>query len=656
MRDSDAESVPAAFILTGRAIRVCICAVSVFLVSSATAAETPAGNIPVTAFAQLPQIASPVLSPDGKAFAFVHPEERRHQLVVQEIADPSTIRVTDTADDASIDWLQWVSDDHLVFATRSTGKLAFDGEREDAILARVFALQRTRSPVRELSVRNQPFAPRGFHRGHRLVSALPDDPLHVLIADDLGNNGNAQVRRINLETGRSKVVQQKSGINHWLADQSGQVRYGSGLFDRTYRPRHGKFRGARKHPWLADGWLPVAFDEHPAIVLVAGYGQHGTRELRRLGAIDGDFLETLYSDPRYSLDEVLVDRNARAYGVRYTDDHERVRYVDAELAGLARAADRALPDTVNELVSFSDDRRVLIVHATSDVDPGFFNLWDREAGTLESIGVTMPGLDPGQMSPTRPVSFESPDGLTIPAYLTVPAGAVAKGLPAVVLQHEGLGARADAGFDFLVQFLASRGYAVLQPNGRGSSGYTREFTAAGDGEWGGLMQGDLAAAAAWLVDEGIADAQRICIAGRVYGGYAAAMAAIETPESFRCAISVNGILDLMDFSTGIGRYLGSEFPRGDHGLSGDDPQSVSPYARARSVAIPMLIMHVRDSLAVPYGYAERMARRLRKLDKPVRLVDLGPGGLDVYDPASRQLMLESIETFLDTHLGGRRGL
>ena len=167
------------------------------------------------------------------------------------------------------------------------------------------------------------------------------------------------------------------------------------------------------------------------------------------------------------------------------------------------------------------------------------------------------------------------------------------------------------------------------------------------------MQDDLASGAAWLVDEGIADPERICIAGRTYGGYAAAMAAVETPDTYRCAISINGMLDLVDFSREIGRFLGGEFPRGDHGLSGDDLQSVSPFARAESVGIPMLIMHVRDSVTVPYRYSERMTRRLRKLDKPVQLVDLGPGGLDVYDPESRKLMLQSIETFLEMHLGDR---
>ncbi len=616
-------------------------------------AQTPSGQIPLPAFAQLPQIVSPVLSPDGNAIALVRPHARRHRIVVQEIAAESTAHAIDLEQEVSFESMGWASDDHLVVATslpiRMEWQLPGTGAAVTTTRTSVFSLNRDGSETTNLLDHGAGMSPWGAE----LVSWLPDDPANVLLAVDGDGDAMVEVRRVNVGNGRFKtIVSDMNGIYHWLADQSGVVRYGWGDGKSVYRSGAAKFRGADDYPWLDGGWLPAGFDTGPDIVLVAGYGEGGTRELKRLDAENGEFVETVFSDSTYSFEEVVTDRQARPVGVRYTDDYTRVRYIDAELARLASAADRALPDTVNELVSFSNDLRVLIVRAASDVDPGFFNLWNRDAGKLESIGTAMPGLDPGQMSPTRSVSYDAADGLTIPAYLTVPAGS-GKGLPAVVLQHEGLGARADAGFDFLVQFLASRGYAVLQPNGRGSSGYTRRFEEAGDGEWGGLMQDDLVSAAAWLIDEGIADPERICIAGRVYGGYAAAMAAVETPDKFRCAISINGILDLVDFSRKVRRFVGGEIARGDHGLSGDDLQSVSPYSRAESVGIPMMIMQVRDSVTVPYSYAERMATRLQKLDKPVQLVDLGPGGLDVYDSESQRRMLRSIETFLESHLGDR---
>jgi dipeptidyl aminopeptidase/acylaminoacyl peptidase len=201
-------------------------------------------------------------------------------------------------------------------------------------------------------------------------------------------------------------------------------------------------------------------------------------------------------------------------------------------------------------------------------------------------------------------------------------------------------------FWFLSQFLASRGYAIFLPNFRGSIGYGRRFQLAGRREWGGKMQEDVTDGTQWLIDEGIADPDRICIVGWSYGGYAAAMGAVQTPDMYQCAASINGVLNLPQLINDDRHYIGGTVWTRHMGLEDENAKVVSPYHQAEKIKIPMLVIQAKDDANVHLNQGQGMAERLRKLNKPVEYVEVDLGGHSMDNEAARQTILQSLETFL----------
>jgi dipeptidyl aminopeptidase/acylaminoacyl peptidase len=255
-------------------------------------------------------------------------------------------------------------------------------------------------------------------------------------------------------------------------------------------------------------------------------------------------------------------------------------------------------------------------------------------------------LSGNNLSPVNPVRYLARDGQAIAAYLTVPRGATPENLPLVVMPHGGPQARDTQSFNFLVQFLASRGYAVFQPNFRGSTGYGKAFEQAGFKQWGGLMQDDVTDGAEWLVGQGIADPDRMCIVGWSYGGYSAAMGAVKTPDLFRCAASINGVLDLVRQISEDKEYIGGRKWTEHMGLSDEKAKEVSPYHRAEAIRVPLLIVQALDDSRVTREQGQRMARRLERLDKPVEYVEITQGGHALSNQSARLVLLNALEKFL----------
>jgi dipeptidyl aminopeptidase/acylaminoacyl peptidase len=298
----------------------------------------------------------------------------------------------------------------------------------------------------------------------------------------------------------------------------------------------------------------------------------------------------------------------------------QVYWFEPKRAALQRALDAALPDAVN-LIGGSRLGRSILVYSYSDVDPGRWLLLDTQSMSLRLVGSHAPKIDSDAMSPTRIVSYRSLDGLEIPAYLTRPKGATGSG-PAVLLIHGGPVARDDWQFDPFVQLLVGRGYAVLQPQFRGSAGFGKRFREAGYGQWGRAMQDDVTAGAEWLAAQGYADRDRMCIFGGSYGGFAAMSALVKTPQLFKCGISLAGVSDLKalltsDTDTSESRAA-SEMQRvwiGDAKQQNFD--AVSPLKNVRAIEAPMLIAHGALDRRVPPEQSRDMVAAMRKEGKSV---------------------------------------
>jgi len=290
-------------------------------------------------------------------------------------------------------------------------------------------------------------------------------------------------------------------------------------------------------------------------------------------------------------------------------------WFDARWDHLQRSIDKALPDAVNVLQG--DPHGKVLVQSYSDRDPGHWMILDTANMTLHDIARSKLGLDTASMRPMQMLNYDADDGLKIPAYLTLPDGP-AKARPMVVYIHGGPVARDEWGWDLDVQVLAAAGYAVFQPEFRGSAGFGRKFEQAGYRQWGLAMQDDVTAGVKAMIARGIADPGRICIYGASYGGYAALWGLVKTPELYRCGVSLAGVTDIgerfSDWSDTNSSEVGREWLRfavGDMGTMAAQFDAVSPEKHANQIRVPVLLAHGTDDERVPIGHSKRMASALK---------------------------------------------
>lgn len=263
--------------------------------------------------------------------------------------------------------------------------------------------------------------------------------------------------------------------------------------------------------------------------------------------------------------------------------------------------------------------RTLVEVSASD-DPGVYYLYQPESGRMTSIVTRNEKLKGARRAPTRYVHYRARDGLQIPAYLTLPVGCVPKGLPLIIMPHGGpYGVRDSLGYDPEVQFLANRGYVVLQPNYRGSPSYGAEFYKKGEGQWGRTMQDDLDDGMDWLVKGGIVDPQRVCVVGGSYGGYAALWGATRNPERYRCAASLAGVTDVgkpfrcqINLLANPYRKNWRQVVQGDFGF---DLDSIAPLSQVESLKVPVPVAHGDEDSVVPDKQATLHVSALKKHDK-----------------------------------------
>jgi dipeptidyl aminopeptidase/acylaminoacyl peptidase len=288
--------------------------------------------------------------------------------------------------------------------------------------------------------------------------------------------------------------------------------------------------------------------------------------------------------------------------------------------------------------------------AYSETNLGTYYVWDRDGGGLSEYSDRIPSLNAGMLSATEAISYDARDGLQIPGYLTLPKGKGRAGLATIVLPHGGPESRSSKQFWFIAQFLAARGYAVFQPNFRGSGGYGESFRAAGENEWGGKMQDDLTDGARWLVEEGIADPDRMCIVGWSYGGYAAAMGLIKTPKLFNCGVSINGVLNLPRLIQDDQKYSGGREWSKSVGLEGESSRAVSPHHQVEKIEAPLLIIQAKDDARVHWDQGREMAQQLERNDKEFEYLEIEYGGHSMMNVEARVRILQALDAFLAKHI------
>lgn len=474
---------------------------------------------------------------------------------------------------------------------------------------------------------------------------------------------------VDVGTGRKKITYRgKSETWDWVVDENGEAILRID-FDqqRGERKIYRRRPGGKTFDHLATIEAEYGSPETISFyglgkatneILATSYGGQDTVGLVGYDINTGKIGKTIFRNETYDITGVYYDADkATVTSVYYTDDFPRAFHLNPDDQQLQDNLSRALPNAMPYITSKSLNGDKLIVHAVYSDRPTEIYLFDKPTRNLSLFSSTRPALSGKIYGEKTEYSFVSPDGLAIEGYLTTPAGIEKRDLPLIILPHGGPESRDDQSFDWWAFFYSARGYAVYQPNFRGSHGYGLEFREAGYGEWGRKMQDDLTNGVQKLIGDGIADPNRICIVGGSYGGYAALAGATLTPDLYACAVSVNGVSDLPAMigdaaqQSSIGadyweRRIGSRF------RNANELADVSPARQAANAGTPILLIHGKDDTVVPYYQSEIMRDALVAANKPHEFVELEGEDHWLSSSETRTEMLRQSIDFIDRYIGG----
>ncbi len=643
-------------------------AIAAALAALALAAGPALAQVDLDAWVKRDRFETVKISPDGRHFAATVPMEDKTVLVVLDRASRKVVSGgAGVADSAVLDFW-WANDEHVVIAMAqsfgskdplySTGEvhvLELGGQRVRRLVGRapeVGIVQTVISAPREYAT---------------VIDPMTDEPDVVLIATELpGPEPKAQLERLNLQYGR-RVYVTSAPVRRadFTLDPSGVARFADGLDTENYGLLY--YRDGANAPWrMVNNSKDSGFIAH-----ALGLAADGVTAYMQVTTRDGpDAIEAwdmrslartvLLQDPAVDPDEIIYDADGRTpVGARYTDDGVRLRFFDEEstMARRYRMLERAFPGTGVAITSMTADGRLALVHTRSDRDPGQYLLFDAEAKTAAGVFARMDWLAPGQIAATRKVQFAARDGQLVHGYLTRPQGAAEGPLPLVVLVHGGPIDRYDSWyFDTDTQVLAAAGYAVLRVNFRGSGNYGIRYRNLGAQEWGGAMQDDLTDATRWAIDQGIADPERICIAGASYGGYAALMGVAKEPDLYRCAVGYVGVYDLPAWRADRARTASWLRNWADDWMGERDTLAArSPVNLAGRIKVPVFLAAGGADTVAPLSQSKRMQRALEKAGVPVRTLYIDSEGHGFRREEHNRRYYAQLLAFLGEHLGGATG-
>jgi len=630
-------------------------------------AVSAADKIPVEAFASLPSFSRASLSPSGDKIAFMTSVEGRRHIMVTDRATNKSVLVPPTGK-TELGNFFWGNDETLVITFLLSRKRQGMSLRSTETKLFSFNIRSKEyiwlgKPKRDSSSLKTGSYGKMVAFGEHVLHLLPNDPNHILIQMSESHWRPPAVFKVNLKNGRRiKIKREKKGVGGWYADQEGNIRFGAGIIRQNnsldsekkyafFFDKDGKETNLENTNWYEDHKL-IDFSPDPNIIYVSGKTKHKTQAIFKLDVTKGEIVDEVFSHAIVDVgNTVRHPLTQNVVGVGYVVDTYKVKYFDKDLAKIQRSLKKALKSDIY-ITGRARNKNIYLVVATAPNNPGDYYLYDRDAGKLDFVAATRDGIYPEETPAPLIVAVPTRDGESIPAYVTLPFG-TPKGvnLPTVILPHGGPHARDSADWDFWSQFYANRGYAVMQPNFRGSTGYGKSFLEAGENRWGGLMQDDVTDATHWMIEEGYADPDRICIAGASYGGYAAMFAPIKEPDLYKCAISINGVPDLPAMKRSDKNIVGFGEWIKKIGLKGEPDEKVSPYHRAAEINIPMLIMSSVDDDRVPYKMSQRMQNKMQKLGKNSRYIKIENGGHSMITEAARLKMLSETEKFLAEHIG-----
>ncbi len=651
----------------------CLLAVLLSLVVSAHAID----RLPIEDFSREPSMSRARLSPDGQRVAFLREFRGKATLHIAGIDDNTLTRLdlgeagllNGAAKD--VQSFTWIGDKRLMVTTSVWdmiyGVIATNWDGGHTVPISGYEDEKISVNESKLFARE-------------IIHTFYDKDGSVLMLDrhedGPGSSSHPDILKVNSDLGLLKTEVTNPGeVINWGIDFDGIARLGI--------LRHGDLSGAiyrenEKTPWHTilplknrSGLLrPLGFNSADGSIFIAGLTPNKRWALFTLNPAAGKMGPPLLSDEQYdiypdrfvpgmdgisSAGPVFSGRKQTLVGFRYYTESPRVKWFDREYAGYQISVDRSLPDTVNILLDESSNGNRMLWLGYSDCNPGVYYLFDKQKRSFRPVGARMNWIKPAQMAPMLGIKYTARDGLTIHGYLTVPVGYKPKSLPLVVMPHGGPWVRDIWGFDPLVQLLANRGYAVLQMNYRGSTGYGDELYQEARRQIGRKIQDDIEDATRWAIAAGVADPKRIAIMGGSYGGYSALFALGQNPELYRCGISLAGVTDwqaLFEDSDVAEHKAAKRYWREQIGdPKKEDLRSISPISFPDKIVAPVLIIQGKKDRRVPQDQAKRMIVALTKSGHKPESLLISNLGHTFGDEKQRTEIFQSVTRFLEVNLG-----
>ncbi len=497
-----------------------------------------------------------------------------------------------------------------------------------------------------------------------LVDDLPNDDHNVLVSvTPFTADAYSRVDRMDVDTGvRHPVLRSPVRNADFVTDSSGVVRFASGydMHDNNYL----YYRSSDKADWKeinnesssGHNEGPIGFSADNRFAYLYVQQATGPSAIVALDTLDGT-RKSIFRDKVSDPASVVTAVDHTPVGVTFEDGNPRSVFFDengAE-ARLHHSLEAAFPGNAIAVSSRTSDGKLALVEVKSDRNPGDFYLFDTVIKKADHLVSRRDWFDPEKMAKVRPFNFKARDGMQLFGYLTLPPG-TQKNLPLIVMPHGGPFGIAD-GWEFNTdsQLLAASGYAVLQVNYRGSGGYGRAYEQAGKRQWGATMQDDVTDATHWAIDQGIADAQRICIYGASYGGYAALMGVAKEPALYKCAVGYVGVYDLPRLVSD-GKWADSSKAY-LHNWIGDPAQvvAVSPINLAKQIKVPVFLAAGGQDERAPIVHSQEMEKALRAAGVPVETLYFRTEGHGFYEQAHQQEFYSKLLAFLDRNIGAAGG-
>lgn len=635
-------------------------------------------RVPLADFFQNPAFSNAVLAPSGRQVAFlVGSKDSRDRLAVLDL-DSMKVQAVASYSDADVVRPYWVNDKRLVYSLADR-RVA---EADRWFAPGLFAVNADGSGLRQLVLREDTSVKDGTGTRQlpwntfllNVAGAQQSDEVFVIQPEVIGRKGwdFARLLRLNTTNNRAEIVDTPSNAFSWLIDAQGEVRAvrteREGRAAVRWREKDGTWRVLREFDRLSGVDLALRHISADGRVVATSRGV-GTQAsdtsvvtsydpvTDQLGA------KPLVAAPQFDIEPQIIADDDKLLGLRFTVDAEVTQWFDEGMKAHQAEVDKLLPATANML---TPPRRGnspwVLVRAFSDVQPALYFVFNTQTKRLTRLGSEQPGIKPAQMSPMDLVRFKARDGLEIPAYLTLPVAAEPKKtLPLIVWVHGGPWVRgATWQWQAPVQFLASRGYAVIQPEFRGSTGFGHKHFRAGFKQWGLAMQDDLAGAARWAVAQGLADPQRICIMGASYGGYATLMGLAKDGDLFRCGVQWAGVADLQLLFDANWGDINDEFRRrgmpqliGDRQKDAAQLEATSPVKLAARIKNPLLMAYGGADQRVPIEHGKRFFAAIKPHNPDAEFVEYEKEGHGWALLATDIDWWGRVEAFLARHLAAK---